>query len=70
MLLQEGKALSTKAASYHANAAAALMQLGKLPDALAECDAALRADRSLGKALLRVAHVQLMLGVRTQRGSN
>ena len=31
-------------------------------DAVGECDAALRADRKLGKALLRVAHVQLMLG--------
>lgn len=58
----EGRALNSKAASYHANSAAALMQLGKLPDALAECDAALTADRKLGKALLRVAHVQLMLG--------
>jgi DnaJ family protein C protein 7 len=58
----EGRALSTKAASYHANSAAALMQLGKLSEALAECDAALNADRKLGKALLRVAHVQLMLG--------
>ena len=58
----EGRALATKAASYHANSAAALMQLGKLPEALAECDAALNADRTLGKALLRVAHVQLMLG--------
>ena len=38
------------------------MQLGKMADAVGECDAALRADRRLGKALLRVAHVQLMLG--------
>ena len=42
----EGRALATKAASYHANSAAALMQLGKLPEALAECDAALNADRT------------------------
>ena len=58
----EGRALASKSASYHANSAAALMQLGKLSDALTECDAALTADRKLGKALLRVAHVQLMLG--------
>ena len=58
----EGKALATKAASYHANSAAALMQQGRMADAVAECDASLRADRRLGKALLRVAHVQLMLG--------
>ena len=59
---KEGQALASKSASYHANSAAALMQLGKLQEALSECDAALNADRKLGKALLRVAHVQLMLG--------
>ena len=48
----DGRALASKAASYHANAAAALMQLGKLQEALSECDAALSADRRLGKALL------------------
>jgi DnaJ family protein C protein 7 len=58
----EGRALNTRAASYHANSAAALMQLARMADAVAECDAALRADSKLGKALLRVAHVQLMLG--------
>jgi DnaJ family protein C protein 7 len=56
------RAIRSRAASYLANSAAALMQLGKLPEALAECQAALKEDRRLGKALLRAAHVQLMLG--------
>ena len=39
--------------------AAALMQLGRLSDALRACSDALNEDPKLGKALLRAAHVHL-----------
>ena len=81
----EGCALYSKAASYHANAAAAFMQQGKMVQAVAQCQvirsssknticalsicacdsslqAAIHADCKLGKALLRGAHIQLLLG--------
>eukprot|EP00966_Prymnesium_polylepis_P033202 772340-Prymnesium_polylepis.1 len=55
-------AVRTKASSYHSNAAAALMQLGRMGDSLKACRDALAEDSKLGKALLRTAHVHLMLG--------
>ncbi|KAL1522031.1 hypothetical protein AB1Y20_021676 [Prymnesium parvum] len=55
-------AVRTKLSSYHANAAAALMQLGRLPEAAHACDEALLEDPRLGKSLLRAAHLRVMLG--------
>lgn len=55
-------AVRSRASSYHANCAAALTQLGRLSEALRECDAALRLDAALPKSLLRAAHVFMSLG--------
>ena len=51
-----------RAASYHSNCAAALMQLGRLGEALRACSDALHQHPASTKAVLRSAHVHLMLG--------
>ena len=57
-----GTAVCSRAASYHANCAAALTQLGRMDEALHASRAALHEDPALPKALLRAAHVHMSLG--------
>lgn len=52
-------ALSSENAAYHSNRAAALTGLGRLPDAVRECEEAVRLDPGYGRAHQRLASLYL-----------
>ncbi|KAJ4845840.1 TPR repeat-containing thioredoxin ttl1 [Turnera subulata] len=55
-------ALAPRNAAYHSNRAAALMALGRLPDALRECQDALKLDPHYLRAHQRLASLLIRLG--------
>ncbi|XP_028756560.1 TPR repeat-containing thioredoxin TTL1-like [Neltuma alba] len=54
--------LDSNKATYHCNKSAALMALGRLPEALVECEEAIRLEPSYVRAHHRLAAIHLRLG--------